>query len=161
VSRQVARALRDAGPNLLAVVGFAAVVGLIIGLVVVGPLGSSGAGSAGQAGTEATSAASAATTVTTTTASPVSVELQTKKLVWVCLVDQLGRPVINGLNLVADQTIGPYGGKGFDVAFGNGSIDLTVNGRQVDVPTIAAPLGYRITPDGVVRLPPSDEPTCT
>jgi hypothetical protein len=69
--------------------------------------------------------------------------------------------VINGLNLIADQTVGPYTGKAFDVAFGNGSVDLTVSGQPVNVPPIAAPVGYRITPQGATRLAPSDEPTCT
>ena len=59
---------------------------------------------------------------------------QHQALVWVCLVDQRRRPVINGLNLVAGQTVGPYNGKSFEVTFGNGKVDLTVNGQPVDVP---------------------------
>ena len=50
--------------------------------------------------------------------------------------------------------------RSFDVTFGNGKIDLTVNGEPVNVPAIAAPLGYRITPDGARRLAPGAEPTC-
>ena len=143
--------------GVLLVIGFAALVGLIIGLVAVGPLGGNG----GEGGTEATNAGPAVQTTTSTTASaPVSVELRTNALVWVCLVDQHGRPVINGLNLVRDQTVGPYDGKAFDMTFGNGKIELTVNGQTVNVPPIAAPLGYRITPDGATRLDPSDGPTC-
>jgi hypothetical protein len=140
------------------VIAIAAVVGLIIGLVAVGPLGGGG----GDGGTEATNAGSP-TQITTTTAtptSPVSVELRTNALVWVCLVDQSGRRVINGLNLVRDQTVGPYDGQAFDVTFGNGKIDMTVNGQAVNVPPIAAPLGYRITRDGATRLAPGDQPTC-
>src|SRR6266545_2429286 len=87
--------------------------------------------------------------------------LEAYALVWVCLVDQSGRPVINGLNLIRDQTVGPYDGKAFDVTFGNGKVDLTVNGQPVNVPPIAAPLAYRITPEGTTRLSPSDGPTCT
>ena len=100
-------------------------------------------------------------TTATTPAAPVSIQISTHALVWVCLVDQRGRPVINGLDLVRDQTVGPYDGKAFDVAFGNGKVDLTVNGQPVDVPKIAAPFGYRITPEGATRLAPSDQPTCT
>ncbi len=138
---------------VLAVIGFAAVVGVIIGIFAVG-----GSNNSGQGGIETTGGT---TTVTTPNPSPVSVMFQTKKLVWVCLVDQRRRPVINAQNLLAGQTVGPYNGKSFEVTFGNGSVDLTVNGQPVDVPGIAAPLGYRITPDGATRLGPADDPTCT
>jgi cytoskeleton protein RodZ len=142
--------------GVLLVIGFAAVVGLIIGLVGLGPLGGSGNGG----GTGVTTGVVVQTT-TTTPSSPVSIEISTHALVWVCLVDERGRPVINGLNLVRDQTVGPYDGKAFEVAFGNGKLDLTVNGQPVDVPPIAAPFGYRITPDGATRLTPADRPTCS
>ena len=138
---------------VLAVIGFAAVVGVIIGIFAVG-----GSNNSGQGGIEATGES---TTVTTPNASPVSVVFQTKKLVWVCLVDRHRRPVINGQSLIAGQTVGPYNGKAFEVTFGNGSVELTVNGEPVDVPPVAAPVGYRITPDGATRLSPPEEPSCT
>jgi transcriptional regulator with XRE-family HTH domain len=152
---------RDAGPgahtrSVLLAVGFAALVGLIIGLVGLGPLGGSGGGGGGTVTTGV-----AVQTTTTTASAPVSIQISTHALVWVCLVDHRGHPVINGLNLVRDQTVGPYNGKAFDVAFGNGKLDLTVNGQPVDVPNIAAPFGFRITPEGATRLTPSQEPTCT
>ena len=137
-------------------VGVAAVVGLVIGFAV-GPLGGSGVSRVSQADTSANPATPSTPTVA---ADPVSVEFVTKKLVWVCLVDERGKVVIDGQNLLADQTVGPYGAESFEVAFGNGAIDLTVNGEQVDVPPIAAPLGYRVTVAGVTRLKPSEEPSC-
>jgi len=142
--------------GVLLVIGFAAVVGLIIGLVAVGPLGGGG----GEA-TNANTVAQTTTTTATTASAPVSVEIHTNALVWVCLVDQRGRRVINGLSLARDQTVGPYDGRAFDVTFGNGKVDLTVNGQPINVPPIAAPFGYRITPDGATRLAPRDQPTCT
>src|SRR6266508_6069892 len=58
--------------GVLLVIGFAAVVGLIIGLVAIGPLGGGG----GESSTEATNAGSAPQITTATTPSaPVSVEL--------------------------------------------------------------------------------------
>ena len=142
--------------GVLAVVGCAVLVGLVIGLVAIGPLGSAGSSGSGNAATVAQT-----TTVAANPRAPVSLELHTKKLVWVCLLDQRRRPMINGLNLIADQTVGPYDGRAFTVSLGNGSIDLTVNGRALDIPPIAAPLGYRITPHGATRLPPSEQPSCT
>jgi cytoskeleton protein RodZ len=143
--------------GVLLVIGVAALVGLIIGLVVLGPLGGSGGGGGGANVTRRV----VTQTTTTTPSAPVSVEIITHALVWVCLVDQRGHPAINGLDLVRDQTVGPYDGKAFDVTFGNGKVDLRVNGQPVEVPNIAAPFGYRITPEGATRLAPSEQPTCT
>ena len=140
--------------SVLLAIGLAAAVGVIIGLA---GLGSGGGGG----GTEATSPGVITQTTTTSTTAPVSIQISTHALVWVCLVDQRGRAVINGLNLVRDQTVGPYDGRAFDVAFGNGKVDLLVNGQPVDVPHIAEPFGYRITPDGATRLAPSQQPTCS
>ena len=145
-------------PGVLLAVGFAALVGVIIGLVAIGPLGGS---DGGKKETETANSGATPQTTTRTVSSPVSVEISTHALVWVCLVDQRGQPVINGLNLLRDQSAGPYDGRSFDVTFGNGKVDLTVNGQPVDVPNIAAPFGYRITPEGAMRLRPSDQPTCT
>ncbi len=140
--------------STLPLIGIAAAVVVIIG---VAELLSNGGGG----GTQPTTPRLETRTPTTTPSSPVSIEITTHALVWVCLVDQRGHPVINGLNLVRDQTVGPYNGNSFVVAFGNGKVDLTVNGKPVDVPDIAAPFGYRITPDGATRLAPSAEPSCT
>jgi hypothetical protein len=140
----------------LPVLAVAVVMGLTIGLVAIGPLQSGGGG-----GTAVEVLTPRTTTVDAPPAAPVSISLRTKKLVWVCLLDRSGHAVIDGLNLLAGQTVGPYDADGFEVSFGNGAIDLTVNGRPVDVPAIAAPVGYRIRPDGTTRLPPPDQPSCT
>jgi Helix-turn-helix domain len=148
--------------GVLAVVGVAALVGVIIGLVAIGPLGGSGGSSSdGSKQVAGTSAGSTEPTTATAGSAPVSLQLSPKKVVWVCLVDKGGHPVIPGQDLVANQTVGPYEGKGFDVRFGNGSIDMTVNGQPVDVPPVAAPVGFRITPQGATKLAPADQPTCT
>ncbi|HET9119019.1 MAG TPA: hypothetical protein VFN72_00680 [Solirubrobacterales bacterium] len=138
------------------VLAVAVVVGLTIGLVAVAP-----SSSGGGVGSALVIGRSPETTTLAPPSAPVSISLHTKKLVWVCLLDQGRRPVINGLNLIADQTVGPYDGRAFTISVGNGSIDLTVNGRALDIPSIAAPLGYRITPQGATRLPPSEQPSCT
>ncbi len=145
---------RRAGSLLL--VGLAAVVLIIFALLGLPPFSGPGGPNGGGQTTSIV-----VQEPPTTTSAPVSVQISTHALVWVCLVDQRGHALVNGLNLVRDQTIGPYEGKGFDVAFGNGKVDLTVNGQPVDVPDIAAPFGYRITPAGATRLQPAEEPTCT
>ena len=69
--------------------------------------------------------------------------------------------MLNGLNLLAGQTVGPYEGRSFTASFGNGGIELTVNGQPVRTPRVAAPFGYRITGGGATRLPAAEQPSCT
>jgi hypothetical protein len=78
----------------------------------------------------------------------------------VCLVDQSGRALVNGETLGAGEARGPFQSKGFEVTFGNGSIQMTVDDQPAKVPPAAQPVGYRITPRGVRKLDPSSQPTC-
>src|SRR5262249_1165530 len=91
--------------ELLAVLGVAAVAGRVIGWAV-GPFGGSGVERVSR---QSTNAGPGIPSPTLASRAPVSVEFVTKKLVWVCLLDQDGHPVIDGQNLLADQTVGPYG----------------------------------------------------
>jgi cytoskeleton protein RodZ len=144
------------------------VVLVIIGLVIVGSIGGSddGGGNSKQAktrdnGTKAAAPATTGTTTTSTTpAGQVSVELRATAAVWVCLVDASGNPVVDSETLDANESRGPFSGRGFDVTFGNGSVEMTVDGEAAQIPQVAEPIGYRITPTGVRKLDPSSQPTC-
>jgi cytoskeleton protein RodZ len=140
----------------------AGVVTLIaLALVIVGSIGGSsdGGGSSKHHGTRP--AVSTTTTATpTTAASQASVELRATADVWVCLVDDRGRALVDGETLTPDEVRGPYDASAFDVTFGNGSVDLTVDGQPAKVPPVAEPLGYRITPSGARPLDASSQPTC-
>jgi hypothetical protein len=46
------------------------------------------------------------------------------------------------------------------VTFGNGQISMRVNGRTVQVPETAEPVGYEITPRGRRTLSGTQRPTC-
>jgi hypothetical protein len=67
---------------------------------------------------------------------------------------------VNSETLTADESRGPFNASGFDVTFGNGSVELTVNGQPSPVPAAAQPIGYHITPSGVRELTGSSQPTC-
>jgi cytoskeletal protein RodZ len=159
----------------LGVIAGVLLVGLVIAAVVGGSSGGGGgekqarkapahahAGATTTGTTSSTGTATSTTTATTTTAtsSEVSVELRSTADVWVCLVDSRGRAVVNSETLTADQTRGPFTGKGFEMTFGNGSVELTVDGQPVKVPSLAQPLGYRVSPSGAQRLKPSSQPSC-
>jgi hypothetical protein len=74
-------------------------------------------------------------------------------------VDDRGRALVNE-TLSADEVRGPYSSPAFAMNLGNGSLSMTVDGQAVDVPSLAEPLGYRVTPEGVRELSPSARPTC-
>ena len=140
----------------------------VVGLVIVGSIGGSddsgGSDKGGKARNQGSKAAGPSTPTTTTTstapAGEVSVELRATALVWVCLVDDGGTPLVDSETLSADEARGPFSARGFDVTLGNGSVEMTVDGEPARIPQAAEPLGYRITPTGVRKLDPSSQPTC-
>ena len=140
---------------------------VVVGLVIVGSIGGSDNndnGKAGQGKDQGTKAAAPPSTTTgttsTTPAGQVSVELTATAPVWVCLVDDSGTPVVDSETLSANEARGPFKSSRFEVTFGNGSVEMTVDGEAAPVPAVAEPIGYRITPSAVRRLDPSSRPTC-
>jgi Helix-turn-helix domain len=154
------------GPVAKVLAGVLAVV--VVGLIIVGSIGGSDNGGGGkpkggkERGTKAAGPATATTTATSTVASgQASVELRPTADVWVCLVDERGTPLVDGETLTANERRGPFNADSFEVTFGNGSVDLTVNGEPESVPASASPLVYRITPSGLRTLDSSSAPTCS
>ena len=117
--------------------------------------------------TKADGAAAATGAEPTTTEAPaepprhVTLRLTATGTVWVCLVDDDGRPVIEGVTLPAGEKEGPFRARAFEVTFGNGQVTMDVNGDPVPVPSVADPLGYRVTPDKTAELAEAARPTCT
>jgi cytoskeleton protein RodZ len=154
---------RPLKPVLIAGAGVAAVI--VLGLVIVGLLSDTGGG--GTTGSEkrggerrAPSGAPAVAPTSTAAGSEVSLDLRPTAAVWVCLIDSRDHTLL-AETLQPGDSRGPFNGRSFDVTFGNGSIELTVDGQAAKVPPIAEPLGYRITPAGIHRLDSASEPTCT
>jgi cytoskeleton protein RodZ len=94
-------------------------------------------------------------------AAPASVRLTATATVWVCLVDDRGRPLVDGLTLGAGEVRGPYRADTFKATFGNGSVQIEVDGKPVSVPEAPEPLGYEISRQGIRQLDPAARPTCT
>ena len=146
------------------------VVALVLGLLIVlGVTGNSGTGDHRGGKQRGGRAQGQPPTATTTTApaggelraAPASVRLTATGTVWVCLVDDRGRPLVNGLTLGPGETRGPYRAGAFKATFGNGSLEIEVDGRPVRVPQAAEPLGFEISRQGLRPLNPAARPTCT
>ncbi len=104
---------------------------------------------------------SAATSTTTTTTPPdATVSLKPTGTVWVCLVDQTGKPLVNGETLTTGDTRGPFKAKDMQLTLGNGEIQIQLNGKRVPVPSAANPVGFDLTPQGAKPLSTADSPTC-
>jgi Helix-turn-helix domain/RodZ C-terminal domain len=140
----------------------AAAVALIVAAI--GSSGGSGDGGASKRhhGRPATTISTSGTASTTTTApgSELSVQLTPSADVWVCLVDDRGRPLVDGETLATGDTRGPFTATGFEVTFGNGSVEMTVNGQPAPIPPSASPVNYRITPSGMKELASGAGPSC-
>jgi Helix-turn-helix domain len=93
--------------------------------------------------------------------SRVAVQLTAIGDVWVCMVNQEGMPVVNGLILAPGAQQGPFRSRKFDVTFGNGQVALEVDGREVPVADTANPIGYELVPGKVRELGIADRPSCT
>ena len=92
----------------------------------------------------------------------VAVELVATAEVWVCLLDAAGEALIDGRILEAGAEEGPFHSKRFTVSFGNGEVEVRVDGRRAGIPATASPVGYEIGSGGELRpLAEAERPTCT
>jgi cytoskeletal protein RodZ len=150
--------------------GLAVFVGVVVlaVLTVVGVLvltgGSDNAGHKNRGGASASGTGTTNETTTTTPAKAhharIALNLQATADVWVCLIDDHGRPLINAETLTPGERRGPFKGRGFEVTFGNGAVKMTVDDRPAPIQDLGEPLGYAIDRKGVDPLGPSARPTC-
>jgi cytoskeleton protein RodZ len=156
---------RPIGTTAAALAGLLAATGIGVAIVL-GLTG--GSGNEGDRAGRAPNAkgVEAPPTTTTDTAqlpareSRLSLWLRSTGTVWVCLMDDRGRPLVNGETLTADEARGPFDADTFRVTFGNGSVEMVVDHEAVEIPDAAEPLGYEITGRGLSELAPSERPTC-
>src|ERR671910_3005327 len=164
VGRPGSLSRRSVKPLGIVMAGSAAAALLVLIVVAVASLsdggGGDGAGKAAGTGDRADKTSTSTSTPPTGTGSEVSVQLRSTGEVWVCLVDAEGRRLVNGEVLTADETRGPFAGPGFEIKFGNGSIEMAVDGQPIKVPPLAEPLGYRVTPGGARRVAADAQPDC-
>jgi Helix-turn-helix domain len=154
-------------PSAAVLAGFVAAAVLSV-VVVIGLTGGSGNGGHGlqasgpkqSGGSPGPSRTAPSSTFPAPQPALASLWLRSTGTVWVCLVDDQGAALINGATLTADEERGPFEARTFKVTFGNGYVQMEVDEKPVEVPEVAEPVGYQITPRGVSELDPSSRPTC-
>ncbi|MET0558276.1 MAG: helix-turn-helix transcriptional regulator [Solirubrobacterales bacterium] len=164
------RRLSGMPPRLLAVL---VSVALIAVLLVVGlTSGGSGGGSDGSTGPSSQVGRTGQANQPGATAKageqgkaipgPLSLRLTATAEVWVCLLGKSGKPLVNGQILEAGQEAGPFRSGSFTVAMGNGSIEMSVDGKRTPISESASPVGYAIDHRGQLsEIPEGERPTCT
>jgi hypothetical protein len=144
------------GGRILVVVVVAALIGVLVAIALSGGSGSSEkkskvSANKGQAkGAQAKAAAPG-----------VTVSLEATGEVWVCLLDAGEKPVINGKILYTGEREGPFRSKGFSVAFGNGSVEMEIDGSPAHLPESSSPIAFAVDESGHwTELHEGERPLC-
>lgn len=96
------------------------------------------------------------------TAKPgVAVRLAATAEVWVCLLDADEKPLVDGQILEEGVEAGPFRSAGFELALGNGSVTMFVEGKPAEIPESSSPVGYSIDSGGeLTALEEGERPDC-
>ena len=91
-----------------------------------------------------------------------SLRLTATAEVWVCLLGRGGRRLVDGQILNEGEEAGPFRSGSFTVAMGNGSVEISLDGRRAQIPPSSSPVGYAIDRHGhLSEVPEGERPTCT
>jgi cytoskeleton protein RodZ len=91
----------------------------------------------------------------------VAMRLAATAEVWVCLLDAEEQELVDGQILAEGEEEGPFRSTGFEIALGNGSVQMFVDGEQADVPESSSPVGYSIDGSGeLTALEEGERPDC-
>lgn len=90
-----------------------------------------------------------------------SLRLTATAEVWVCLLNGSGKPLIDGQILPAGDEVGPFHSRRYSMSFGNGAVELTVDGEAAPTPESSSPIGFAIREDGKLsEIPEGERPEC-
>jgi cytoskeleton protein RodZ len=91
----------------------------------------------------------------------VAVRLAATGEVWVCLLSVDRKPLVDGQILDEGSEAGPFRSAGFELALGNGSVTMFVDGKRAEIPPSSSPVGYSIDDSGkLVGLEEGERPSC-
>jgi len=91
----------------------------------------------------------------------VAVRLAATAEVWVCLLGASEERLVDGQILEEGAEVGPFRSQGFEVALGNGSVAMFVDGRRAKLTESSSPVGYAIDAHGkLTTLAEGERPEC-
>jgi len=138
-------------------------VAAVVGIALAGGGGESGGGPSGSSpsATDRAGRPEAKAKQAPAPKSGVAVRLAATGEVWVCVLDATEKPLVEGQILAAGEEAGPYRSDGFEMAFGNGSVDVFVDGNPVEIEESSSPIGYAIDSQGrLTALEEGERPSC-
>ncbi len=135
-------------------------VAALVGIALAG--GDGGSSSSRSAGAKSDAKQRKKQTKQVTAAKPgVAMRLAATGEVWVCLLDAKERPLVDGQILSEGEEAGPYRSGAFEMAFGNGSVAVYVDGKQAQIAESSSPVGYAVDSKGeLVALEEGERPSC-
>ncbi len=91
----------------------------------------------------------------------IAMRLEATAEVWVCLLGADGAPLVDGQILQEGAEAGPFRSRDFEIALGNGSVEMTVDGERAEVAESSSPVGYRVEAGGrLIALEEGERPDC-
>jgi cytoskeleton protein RodZ len=159
------------GPSrgYMALVG---IVGVVIVLLIVGLVSGGGKSGSGTSTSTATGRTAKRDTThghgaqrtsgsSTAAASVITLSLRATGTVYVCLIGEGGKRLIDGQTLQAGARTPTFHSRRFALTLGNNAVALTIDGTPRTVPASSSAIGYTITRAGRRTLPQGHLPTCT
>lgn len=156
------RSRRRISGRLLVAAVCLVLVAVVVGIGVIGGGGGSSSSTPSTAAKEGQARDKKQSKEAATAARPgIAMQLAATAEVWVCLLDADEKPLVDGQILDEGMEAGPFRSGGFEIALGNGSVTMLVDGRQADVPASSSPVGYRVDSSGeLIALGEGERPSC-
>jgi cytoskeleton protein RodZ len=90
-----------------------------------------------------------------------SMRLTASAEVWVCVLNAKGKALVDGQILQTGAEEGPFHSGSFTVSFGNGGVEMMIDGREAEISPTSSPVGYAIDASGeLTELEEAQRPTC-
>jgi cytoskeleton protein RodZ len=94
-------------------------------------------------------------------ATKVALKIEPTAEVWACVLDAKGKPLVDGATLAAGETVGPFHSRSYTAAFGNGSVEVWVDGKRAKTASTPSPMGFTVDRHGKVEeIPEGKRPSC-
>jgi cytoskeleton protein RodZ len=91
----------------------------------------------------------------------VSLKIEPTAEVWACVLDAKGKRLVDGATLAEGETAGPFHSGSYTAAFGNGSVEIWVDGKRAKTPSTPSPMGFAVDREGKLKeLPEGKRPSC-
>lgn len=91
----------------------------------------------------------------------VALKIEPTAEVWACVLDAKGKPLVDGATLTAGETSGPFHSRSYTAAFGNGSVEVWIDGKRAQTPSTPSPMGFTVDRHGKLReIPEGKRPSC-